>query len=55
MQLLEPTVLPLWEARYYRATARYYRSGAVLRKYRTVRYYRVWAWYYHVVKGAWGL
>ena len=48
-------VLPLWEARYYRATARYYRSGAVLRKYRAGRYYRVGAWYYHAVDGAWGL
>ena len=62
VDLLEPmvlprlgAVLPLWEARYYRATAWYYRSGAVLRKYRTMRYYRVWARYYRVVKGAWGL
>ena len=60
MHLLELTVLPrlaavLWEARYYRATARYYRSGAILRKYRTRRYYRVWARYYRAVKGAWGL
>ena len=62
VHLLEPTVLPrlgavlpLWEARYYRATAWYYRSGAVLQKYRTVRYYRVWARYYRAVKGAWGL
>ena len=62
MHLLEPTVLPrlgavlpLWEARYYRATAWYYRSGVVLRKYRVGRYYRVWARYYRAVKGAWGL
>ena len=62
MHLLEPIVLPrlatvlqLWEARYYRATTRYYRSGAVLRKYRAGRYYRVGAWYYHAVDGAWGL
>ena len=48
-------VLPLWEARYYRATTRYYRSGAVLWKYRAGRYYRVWARYYRAVKGAWGL
>ena len=62
VHLLEPTVLPrlgavlpLWEARYYRATARYYRSGAILRKYRAGRYYRVWARYYRAVEGAWGL
>ena len=55
MHLLELTVLPrldavlpLWEARYYHAIARYYRSGAILRKYRAGRYY-------HVVEGAWGL
>ena len=62
MHLLELTVLPrlaavlpLWEARYYRATARYYRSGAILRKYRAGRYYHVWARYYRAVEGAWGL
>ena len=48
-------VLPLWEAQYYCATAWYYRSGAVLRKYRTGRYYRVGAWNYHAIEGAWGL
>ena len=62
VHLLEPTVLPrlgavlpLWEARYYRATARYYRSGAVLQKYRGGRYYRVGARYYRAVEEAWGL
>ena len=62
VHLLEPTVLPrlgavlpLWEARYYRATAWYYHSGVVLRKYRAGRYYRVWARYYRAVKDAWGL
>ena len=61
VHLLELTVLPLWEARYYRATARYYRSGAVLRKYRAGRYYRagqyyrVGARYYRAIEGAWGL
>ena len=48
-------VLPLWEAQYYRATTWYYRSGAVLWKYRTGRDYRVRARYYRAVEGAWGV